>query len=391
MLSELKGAGATILSSAEPADFFSDLCSKLGEHVYIFIGTGGSEGEFAKFFNATRLPQPIVLLSHSLNNSLPAAMETRAYLEKQGIKSRIVHGTMDRLKAQIQRWSQFAKIQTTLSESRLGVLGGRSDWLIASGIDKDAVQNRWGFELVEIPLNRLLSAIEDEMTPETVSLMNSFKSHAVSVDASDEELRSAAKVVQSMIGIVREENLDAVTVKCFKLFEETGITGCQSLSFLNDLDGKIAGCEGDIPATFTMMLLKQITGQSTFMANVADVDLDENTVILAHCTIPVSMIEKYDITSHFETGASVAVRGTLPKKEVTLAKIWGDDLTDSWIARGRIVENLSNDSACRTQIRVKLEEPVDYFLERSLANHHIVILGDHATKIREFLSFATGC
>ena len=100
------------------------------------------------------------------------------------------------------------------------------------------------------------------------------------------------------------------------------------------------------------------------------------------------MVESYSITTHFESGKSVAIRGTFKiQEEVTILKIWGKDLTHWWVAKGRIIANLYSPSACRTHIEVSLEEPVEYFLESSLANHHILILGNHKKKVQRFLEF----
>ena len=50
--------------------------------IYILVGSGGSENLISDFVNKADL-NPIFLLSHDQNNSLPAAMETRASLEQQ--------------------------------------------------------------------------------------------------------------------------------------------------------------------------------------------------------------------------------------------------------------------------------------------------------------------
>jgi L-fucose isomerase-like protein len=157
---------------------------------------------------------------------------------------------------------------------------------------------------------------------------------------------------------------------------DTSISGCYSLSYLNNKDNFVAGCEGDIPATFTMLLSKLLSGKPSFMANIASVDQELNTAVFAHCTIPTSITDRYEIVNHFETGMSVGIRGKLPLTEVTVIKVLGEDLSDYWVSRGTIIDNLVNDKGCRTQIRVAMDEPVDYFLDESLANHHILVLGD---------------
>jgi L-fucose isomerase-like protein len=70
-----------------------------------------------------------------------------------------------------------------------------------------------------------------------------------------------------------------------------------------------------------------------------------------------------------------------------MCKIGGPELTEVWVGSGMIIENVEDESACRTQIKIKLNEPVDYFLKNSIANHHILILGDYMEIINLFFEF----
>ncbi|MGY5875380.1 MAG: fucose isomerase, partial [Candidatus Thorarchaeota archaeon] len=119
-------------------------------------------------------------------------------------------------------------------------------------------------------------------------------------------------------------------------------------------------------------------------------DEQKNTVVFAHCTTPTDILANYDITTHFETGQSVAVRGEFDEQPVTVMKVFGEDLTDYWISGGIIVENNVDECGCRTQIRVRLDEPVKYFLDESLANHHVILMGNYSKILEDFFSFALG-
>jgi L-fucose isomerase-like protein len=368
----------------EPAAYQQETAT---DRVILFIGTGGTENDVADFLSQHSLRPPITLLSYDLRNSLPAAMEIRSYLQQNGIESRIVYSSFSELHQTVSEWSEFADVLTKVSRSSIGIIGKPSSWLIASEIDKDKVATRWGATTRQFSLDSLVKSTESTSVAPPVE---SFKQSATSCSPTDDDVRKAGLVAESLRNLVQREALDAVTVECFSLLMETGVSGCFALSLLNDLKESTAGCEGDIPATFTMMLGRLLTSQIGFMANVTQVDDADNTAVFAHCTLPTSLAESYEITSHFETGLSIGIRGTLKKQPVTVFKVFGDDLGEYWCSNGEIVENLVNDTGCRTQIRVKLEEDVNYFLERSLANHHIVFPGTYAEKIHKFFSFAEG-
>ncbi len=358
-----------------------------GESIYLFIGTGGTENDVATFLKMSKINPPIIILSYDERNSLPASMEIRAYLEKKGIEARIIHKPIEQLHSLLGRWSKYSKIIQKLKSSKLGVIGEPSSWLIASGVDPKLVKEKWGLEISSIPIKELTGNLPSEAGPDFDKYVSEFQSCANSQAVSDEEIAKAGIVAERIAKISEENTLDAVSVQCFTLLMDTGISGCFSLSFLNDKENFVAGCEGDIPATFTMLLSKMLTGTPSFMANVASVNQELNTAVFAHCTIPTSITEKYEITNHFETRMSVGVRGKLPLTEVTIIKVFGEDLSEYWVSGGTIIDNLVNDKGCRTQIRVAMDEPVDYFLEESLANHHIVVLGDLQEEFVGFFEF----
>jgi L-fucose isomerase-like protein len=357
------------------------------EPIYIFIGTGGTENDVSKYLETAILKPPIILLSYDERNSLPAAMEIRAYLQKNGVESRIVHKSLTDLHSLLGRWSKYYEIQNSLRGAKLGVIGEPSSWLIASHVDSQEVKKRWGLQIEEIAIDELTKKLPAEISKEFQNNVGAFQSKASCQNAADNEVKKAGIVAQRINEIVEREKLDAVTVQCFSLLQETDISGCYSLSYLNDKQDLVAGCEGDIPATFTMLLAKLLVGSPSFMANVASVNQELNTAVFAHCTISTSITDSYEITDHFETGKSVGIRGKLPLTEVTILKVFGEDLNEYWVSGGTIIDNLVNDKGCRTQIRVAIDEPVDYFLEKSLANHHIIILGDHVQEIEEFFDF----
>ncbi|MHA1927675.1 MAG: hypothetical protein ACTSV2_03735, partial [Candidatus Thorarchaeota archaeon] len=342
---------------------------------YLLVGSGGTEQIIIEFLDSHKQIQSPVLLSFAAHNSLSAAIETNAYLRKRGIKvSHMHYPTIDELVINVKSWVEFEEIVDRIRKSKLGIIGGSSSWLVASQVDIEDVQKQWGFEIVELPIEPLFK-VQGKISEEYDLQLRDLFQKAKTIGPSEEELERAGLIFEKMDQLVRQENLNAVTIKCFTLVQETAITACVALSLLNDLETITAGCEGDIASTFTMMFAKYLTGKPAFMANVADIDTSENTIMMAHCAVPFSMVAEFELTTHFETGLSVAPRGRFMTGDVTVLRFNGTDLTEYWVSDGQIIENLRQENNCRTQIRVKLDEPVSYFLESPLGNHHILIKG----------------
>ncbi|MFW9916208.1 MAG: hypothetical protein ACFFGZ_11430 [Candidatus Thorarchaeota archaeon] len=357
------------------------------DHYYLLVGTGGTEQDIIAFVEEAALPSPIILVSYDLNNSLPAAMEARKALEQRELETRIIHGTLADLASLFLRLERFLNVREQLQQSRIGLVGVPSEWLVASQADEQAIRKTWGSEIIVIPISELIKATQRKKPDTPSNIGQYYLSQDTGDEIPPEKVIEAEMVTRQLLQLVQRFNLNALTVECFSLVQQTAITSCLALSYLND-QGIIAGCEGDIPSVFTMLLLQLLTGQTPWMANVADVDVKQNRIKLAHCSIATSLLESFALTTHFETGKSVAVRGQFKSpQEVTILKIGESDLSSWWITKGEILTNTAKDSMCRTQIEVAVEQSVDYFLDHSLANHHCLILGDYVEVIQEFLNF----
>jgi L-fucose isomerase-like protein len=391
-VSEITGKlNATQVRIFTPDSFFKEGVKEdktiRGQNNYLFIGTGGTEEQVVQFISKSKISPPILLLSHEGSNSLPAAMEIRSYLEMQETPARIIHDSLENLTSRIQDWEKFTEVIARIHDSRIGVVGKASSWLMASDIDRSAVSKKWGVEFKNYSINTIIERKDDDLWEEFRPNLEQFLSNASNIECSNADIRQSAIIAQAVAALVRNHDLNAVTLECFKLLEDTEVSGCFATSHINTLEGIVAGCEGDLPTTFTMLLAKYLTNQPAFMANVVDVNVDNNSVVFAHCTVPTSILESYEITSHYESGKSVAIRGRFPFRDITVFKMFGKDLTSFWVSEGVITKNLSNEEQCRTQIRTTITDPVSYFLSSSLANHHVIIPGKHKRRIIDFFDF----
>jgi len=94
-----------------------------------------------------------------------------------------------------------------------------------------------------------------------------------SVEPNEEDLHGAAAIYLALQEIVEEHGLDAVALKCFDLLPILKNTACFALAKLNE-DGVVAACEGDIISALGMLLLRELTGQPSFLANPSTIDVE---------------------------------------------------------------------------------------------------------------------
>ena len=344
----------------------------------IFIKSGGVEGKFKQLFKPIK--GPYLLLSIGLHNSLAASLEIASFLRQQGEKVEILHGDSNYITQRIKELKKVFEIKNKLSTLKLGVIGQPSDWLIASEVDYLKVKEILGISLINIEMKELIEEIDKNYNFEHPKL-NDIKDK----EFDSKSIEGALKIYSGFKAIVNKYKLDGITVRCFDLLEIYKNTGCLGLSLLND-EGIVAGCEGDIPALISMVILHYLTDEPVFMANPASINIDKNEVILAHCTLPLNMPDKFYLKTHFESGLGVGIKGDIREGEATIFKL-SKDGKNYFVSSGEIIENLNRKNLCRTQIRLKLKQDVKYFLQESIGNHHLICKGDYSKLVREFFKW----
>lgn len=346
----------------------------------IYVRTGGTEGIFRRLLPtlSQQSQRPFYLLTSGKSNSLAASMEILSYLQQHGLQGEIIHGSADYITRRLQLLAKAGEAKRKLQGCRLGIIGQPSDWLISSTYDPAVIKERLGIDLVEIPMEELLSSAAE--LPSTGSVLGG--SAAEKPGASAAELPSTGLALQALVSKYR---LQGFTLRCFDLLTAIHDTGCMALAQLN-ASGLVAGCEGDVPAMLSMMIVRSILGISGFQANPASINPETGEMVFAHCTIPLDMVERYELDTHFESGIGVGIRGYMKEGPVTIFKVAGD-LSRSFIAEGELLRSEARPDLCRTQQVIRLDDPqqASYFLTWPIGNHHIIMPGHHRDLLCQLL------
>ena len=285
----------------------------------ILIQSGGSEGLFLE--NIKKLKPPFYLLTYGHNNSLAASLEILSYLKDNNLDGEVIHGSNEYI---INRIKELTK---TLVKYRYGVIGKPSDWLIASNVNYNNALRVHNIELVDISID----LVKDYY-------FKSDSDYNFKFNFKEEEVDKALRLHKALSKIKEEYNLDGLTIRCFDLLNELKTTSCLSLSLLNK-EGIIGTCEGDIPSMISMHILNKISGQPGFQANPSRIDIENKKMVLAHCTLPLNMTDRYKLNTHFESGIGVAIKGYLKEDKITIFKL-SKNLKDYFVTTGNIIKNL---------------------------------------------------
>jgi L-fucose isomerase-like protein len=354
--------------------------------IFILVLTGGTEEKILRLWNTRKSAfpgEPIILVAHPGNNSLPASLEILARLQQEGKKGKIIYldgSTKKEWQCELEQVIKYRNIFQKLQESKIGLIGAPSDWLVASTPPYATVKNVWGPEIIPIALQEVITRIAQIKDQQIDNDYSGFTTTASEIkEPSTIELLHVVKIYFVLRELITIYGLTSLSIRCFDLVTNLHTTGCFALSKLND-DGIVAGCEGDLVSTIGMLWAHFMTDKVVWMANPVQIDEADNSIWLAHCTVPMSMVENYKLRSHFESGLGVGIQGELSKGEVTVFRIGGKDLDQLWLSDGDVLESGSSENVCRTQVKVKLHESekVSELLNSPLGNHLLLLHGSHA-------------
>ena len=334
----------------------------------LFFASGGSESGAIKYLGNANL---ILLVAFAEDNAYAAATEVKAYCDQVGCDTVLL--SLDDPES-IKFLNLFQNIHSALARlngKKLGLIGNVSDWLIASDVSRELLREKFGVEVIKIPWEEV--GDYKDFTP-PLSFIKKYVNDKLDIE-------EAGRVQSALSHTIKDHGLDAITVECFSLVKHRHVTACLALSDLNDY-GVPAGCEGDMTSITGMLILKQVTGLISWMANL--VKVTANSALFAHCTAPTQLLNDFEITTHFETNEGTAIRGSFKDDIVTIVR-FNNSFDKIFIASGKIVSRPTLAGFCRTQIEIELQKGESELLKlKPLGNHHLILPGNHSEKIGLF-------
>ncbi len=347
------------------------------------VATGGVEELVLKLVEELKLP--IILIANGKSNSFAASLEVKAYLKEKGLKIPVIfHKNFE--ESFLRDLSEALIVEEAaeaFNNLKIGFIGNPSPWLLTTYLSLNEFKVR-GWKAKFIDLEDVVDRFNSTLDSNALKLAKNFLEKVSEVrGVSERGLKDSFKLYLALKSIIGEMELKYVTVRCFDLIEKLGVTSCLALSLLND-EGVVAGCEGDLGALLTMVLMRKLSSKPVWMANIASMDRKRNSLLLAHCTISTKLIEDgVEISTHYESSKPLGVHGSVLSGTVTLARIGGEKLNMFLAAIGEVSgSNFREEDVCRCQVEVNLRGRVDEFIDSVPGNHVVMAYGDLSKTLR---------
>lgn len=286
-------------------------------------------------------------------------------------------------------WVDAIRMREALRQSHVGIAGYRAHGFFNVGIDELGAFRQTGVLLDHYELSELYSqpVSGEELKKEIAHVRGTFACG----DITDTQVELVARLTASMRAFLKANALDALAIRCWPEFaRDYGISPCAAMSILQD-EGFILGCEGDVDGTLSMLCYKAIGVGIPFMADLSQVNLEEDFALMWHCGVyPASLCDSGCVCSldtYFAGGKGVTADFVLGPGEVSLFRMDG--------ARGKIRILYTEGQALPTTkenkgtyAKVRFDVPLLTLLDTVVYNgyaHHVCMAyGKYRETVRRF-------
>lgn len=264
---------------------------------------------------------------------------------------------------------------------------------ITGGAARTSTVPHLGTEVRTLPHARFVEAFNRVQPTEPVkSLARSWLRRAKKVvEPTREDVLEAARAYFALKDLLAAEQADAVMMECLSGLRQPRqhVPPCMGFMTLRD-EGIPAGCQADLNATLTLMLVQQLFELPGFQQNSA-MNTEGNLYFGAHCTSPSRMRgrdgppEPFILRSHAEAGWGCVPQVLFTKgQELTMALYQTGAKPQMLLYTGRVVDCPPNPpvGGCRTNLQMTINEVRDVCDVKGM--HQIIFYGNHAKRLRAF-------
>ncbi len=301
--------------------------------------------------------------------------------EKSGV---YLINSLDNLDA-VEEGMKMIQTAHWMKESRIVNIGGSET--------KETTVPHLGTQVWTVPHTRFYEEFERTKAADAVKeLANAYLKNAKKViQPTEADILDAAKTYFVLKRIIETEKADALMMDCLPGLRKPHkhCPPCMGFMSLRD-EGIAAGCQADLNATLTLMLVQQLFDRPGFQQN-ASMETEKNHYFGAHCTCASKLSgttgpsEPYILMSHAEAGW-----GCVPRvlwrigQEVTMAQYLSGKTPQMYLYSGQVVgcPDIPRTGGCRTNVEMTINEVDDVCDVKGM--HQIIFYANYTRELRIF-------
>ena len=287
--------------------------------------------------------------------------------------------------------TRTSKTSDGRSGYRIGVIGGHPDGFATCRYDAGELVSRFGTETVPIDLDDLFMTASELTSDDVKPLLADISAMDGYDQLPGETISKSLKLKIALDRFRSKLELDGFALRCWpETFTRYGAAACACPSLLGDC-GIPCACECDVYGALSQLVLISLTGKSSFLADIVDMDTDDNTGVVWHCgQAPLSMCDagsRPELTIHSNRLLPLLFQFPLREGQVTLMRIsqsHGDPKLV--LLTGRMLQRPLAYSGTSGVVRFdrRVEDVLPDMISCGLEHHVALCYGDHRPQLRKF-------
>ena len=212
-------------------------------------------------------------------------------------------------------------------------------------------------------------------------------------DVDQEQLDRSLRVFCALEDIQAETGAKGMAVRCWpETFTEYGCAACGPMAMMNQ--NKVpSACEADVYGSFSSLLLQELSGEAAWMADLVDLDFENDTGVFWHCGLaPLSMCDPEatpEATIHTNRKMPLLHQFPLKPGEITVARL-SQARNETKLVIGAAQFHRAPMAFTGTSGVMRFAKPArtifDTIVREGLEHHFAIAYGDHRSALREIAS-----
>ncbi|MEM9168367.1 MAG: hypothetical protein AAGC56_01835 [Pseudomonadota bacterium] len=247
-----------------------------------------------------------------------------------------------------------------------------------------------GIGVNALPIEALFDKAKSVEPSRVDAIRETVQADLTGLDALDQEQLDRSFRVFAALEAVRDEtDAKGLAVRCWpETFTEYGCAACGPMAMMNERRTPSA-CEADVYGSFSTLLLQELAGEAVWMADLVDIDFDDDTAVFWHCGLaPLSMCDPEatpEATIHTNRKMPLLHQFPLKPGPITLARL-SRARNETKLVVGRADVRRAPMAFTGTSGVVSFAAPArevfDTILAEGLEHHYSVAYGDHVDAVR---------
>jgi len=318
-----------------------------------------------------------------------------------------------------QDWINALRMKAALSDARIGIAGYRADGFFNISIDDLQAYRNFGILIDHYELSDAMgmsaagaagapsapgapsasgaprpetaaqsgAKAQSEAAPTVAQIRDTFDCSCLK----DEQVAKVSGAASAMRNLMHKDKLDALAVRCWPEFaNQFGISPCASMSLLAS-EGYIVGCEGDVEGTLSMLAAQAASGETPFLADLSQVDIDQDYALMWHCGVASPTLwdghSAKTLDTYFAGGRGVTAGFVMKSGRVSMMRLdTARGKTRLFVAGGVAVpmEKALTGTYAKVCFDKSVAKVLQSVINNGVAHHVAMVYGDYTEAFRKF-------